>query len=248
MSLDVTAVVLLHGDYPDLAAQLLDGFRRAAWAARVELRICCNAVSSKTAELVSQFQQECPLVTRRVESPANVMKYPMMRSVFHDEPLTSKFVMWFDDDSRILPGVTDSWLDQVVSAMGRAEMIGALYHSPTLPSDVVAFYRRQPWFTGKPFGRTIPFITGGWWTIHTRLIQQYDWPPPDMLHSGGDVALGMVALQQGWRLGKFTEGLAINADATGRCSSAARRGIQKQPYYGSRAWEQLKVHYGYQAR
>jgi hypothetical protein len=124
--------------------------------------------------------------------------------------------------------------------MAKSDMIGSIWVKD-LNKEQIPFFQRQPWYNDHPISRRVRFITGGWWTIKTKILKDHDWPPPDMLHNGGDVALGVLCEQHGYKLGRFEMSLGINADSTGKCSSAARRGAS-QPSYGTYRWEDLTRH------
>ena len=52
-------------------------------------------------------------------------------------------------------------------------------------------------------------------------------PNPEFGHGSGDTQLGELRRHQGLRLGEFTEGVRVNADAHGVHSAAPRRGLDE---------------------
>jgi hypothetical protein len=234
MNKDVTICALLYGDYPQLASRCLDSLRSLP-KEPCELRIGLNAVSAATRDIVDAFCRDWQAANGTVllyPSETNIYKCPMMRQMFHGAaPVTTPYVMWFDDDSYRI-GVYENWLGMVLDAMRTADLIGAMYRC-RLAGNQHLWLRDQPWYKGVPVQprQFIFFPTGGWWTIRTEILKRHDFPFLDMNYGtcGEDVILGALCLQQGYRIGAFREGLAINADANGRESSAQRRGPNNKP-------------------
>jgi hypothetical protein len=140
--------------------------------------------------------------------------------------------MWFDDDSWVLPSAPDDWFEQVEQCMltKQLDVAGAPYfvHLRGKQHDWIT---DQPWYNGKTVKpkQRVDFITGGWLTLCTTLITRFGWPPSSVIHNGGDVMLGALCHQQDLKIGKFTAYLGINANDTGKCSTARRRGASLQP-------------------
>lgn len=240
--MSTTICTLLYGDHPRLAARLLSSLEHRA-IKQLPVRIGLNEPSPQVLEIVRTFYDA--QADRRVDfvhSPVNRFKYPVMRDLIHGtaklEPIMSDYVMWFDDDSWLFSTAPANWLSRVESAMMQSDMIGSLWIKDLEPEQI-AFFREQSWYCKRPIHHRARFITGGWWTIRTKILQKHDWPATDIIHNGGDVALGVLCDQQGYSLGVFTDSLGINADDTGRCSSAKRRGAS-QPAYGTRRWQELR--------
>lgn len=229
-----TACVLLYGDHPELAERTLGSLRPFP----LRVRIACNAVSAATHAVVRKLAAELQ-IEMLIATDANSFKYPMMRRLFYDLPLQTPYVMWFDDDSWILPTAPDNWLELVEQSLLASAMVGSIWQSWPINDALKEFYKQQPWYKGRPIPTRHPFITGGWWALRKHLLHDYNWPPEDMLHNGGDVALGVLLAQQGHNIRRFEKHLAINANETLQCSSAKRRGVQKQPPYGSPGWRRL---------
>ena len=166
-------------------------------------------------------------------SSENLFKYPMMRRLLYDfEPIATPFLLWFDDDSYIKDTNLVSWLGEVETAMADADMIGSLYKTKEgYRGGQVDWIRSRPWYNGVPVktGDRHDFATGGWWCLRTEVLYKYNWPDLDIRHRGGDVMLGELCRQQGLRLKRFKDGVAINADDFGRESEAKRRGHDEPP-------------------
>jgi len=235
-----TICALFYGKHPDLAERLLESLGRAGWADYFDMRVGLNNVCRDT-ETVLRRHIYVPITdVYRGEQP--YYKYPLMRRMFHGTPdatlndghpgIDTKYTIWFDDDSWLLDSNRDPqlWFGILDDKMQNHAMVGAPYLM-NLRGHQAQYIRDQPWFNGKPVPQhaRISFITGGWWCIRTDILKRHDWPPKDFEHNGGDVMLGALCHQHGYKMGKFTTGLAINANESGKCSTASRRGFSQQP-------------------
>ncbi len=147
--------------------------------------------------------------------------------MFHDDPIDTPFIMWFDDDSWIFDSAPSNWFELVYRRMAAADMLGSVWTIGYL-GEQREFIKRYPWYLGKTRPE-FAFATGGWWTVKTDIIQHWKWPPPELHHNGGDALLGELMFQQGYSLEHFSAHLGINADDTGKCSTAERRGYHETP-------------------
>lgn len=218
-----TVCVLLYGDYPDLARRCLEPVFELCGSGRVDLRIGMNEVSQQTSEYVAN---SAPSDAEVISANPQILKYPMMRRLFYDKPVSTEYVMWFDDDSYVKDANLSDWLDAVENAMTTCDMLGSVYTIGYTPSQK-QWCSKQPWYAGKTIPDRPQFATGGWWCIKTQVLNKFGWPIPELQHCGGDVALGVLLHQQGLRLKHFREGVAINANAEGKESAAERRGASK---------------------
>lgn len=240
-----TVCALLYGDYPDLARRCLTPIARLLDDGRIELRLGMNECSPETFAVVrellkcdahpgaptepyhfTQVSADRELLIEAVRP--QLYKYPMMRRLFTARPLTTEFVMWFDDDSYIKNADPGVWLTGMESLAEKTDMIGSVY-SIKIPPQQRAWIERQPWYAGKPVPISGKFATGGWWVLRSELIRQYNWPLEALRHRGGDVMLGQLLLQKGLSLTSYNAGVAINADAEGRESKSVRRGFDEPP-------------------
>lgn len=235
-----TIFVLLYGSYPDLAARCLSSIVRACYALVPHgIRIGCNAIAPATESYLQAMLKGNWITEKNIYRAAqNCHKYPMMRRMFYDpqNPITTPFTMWFDDDSFIKPemaAATPDFLTRVHTAMTTAAvgaslpmMCGGRYTMPLLGQQK-AWIQQQPWYRGEPITKHIPFITGGWWTANTGQLHAVDYPFPTLDHRGGDVMLGACCQQQGWRIVTYRDGVVINADAAGRDAKSPRRGFDQ---------------------
>lgn len=177
---------------------------------------------------------------RLLDAPDNPGKYVVMRRLLHEASIQGPFwpppaalVMWFDDDSYVKAADAAVWLRRTVEHFHRsgADVLGSVY---TLKSGLQGgqpdWVRSRPWYGGKPVARgtKTPFATGGWWLTRWAVLRDFNWPDPDLVHLGGDYMFGELCRQQGLKLVDYKEGVAINADLTGRESSAERRGLSRR--------------------
>jgi len=218
-----TVCCLLFGDYPKLAERLLRSLHDQERWGYFDLRLGLNAVSQATLDAVNRYSARMPMTIMTGSPP--YYKYPMMRQLFHKIQIESPYTMWFDDDSWLLPDSDDGgFFAKIFSAMSGTDMLGALYLWPHMTVHQRHFVEDQPWYSGLAVPGTIKFITGGWWTIRTEILKKHAWPIQELQHDGGDVMLGALCHQQGYRIRSWQKGVAINANDKGQCSKAKRRG------------------------
>lgn len=220
--------VLLYGDHPHLAARCLSSIVTTAdWPYIDELRIGLNAVSLATRTIALTVAKALPVTCHIYEESQarNVWKYPMMRRMFHDpeRPLSSTHIMWFDDDSYVLPDVF--WWRDTAAVARNAALVGSAYRlvGGYRPNQLAGI-KAQPWYAGKEPESHPYFVTGGWWILRSAVVQHNDYPFKELKHNGGDSILGELCRQCGYAIRHYNRGVAINADDAGRESKAKRRG------------------------
>lgn len=224
-------LALFYGDHPELAQRCGETLRALWNTGQADLRIGLNAVSPRSRAVLERL---LPGVAMEVADP-QVYKYPMMRRLVAGYTGDATHMMWFDDDSCLLPG-TDArtWLAAVGARAARAPgSLGALY-AYQLSAAQADWVRAQSWSTGREVPRQLLFNVGGWFVLPLALMRRCDWPEPGLRHAGGDLSLGAMLHQQGLQPEQFRVGLAINADAHLRESEAPRRGVAEVP--GDAAW------------
>ena len=231
MPKEFTIFALLYGNHPELAARCVSSIAPYV-GDRAELRVGLNTVGGKTRKMVNSQAGPGGAISKVYDYGENILKYPMMRRMFHDPdaPIKTPYIMWFDDDSFVKPDASQQrpWLDIVSEAISQADMLGSVY-SLNYRGDQHKWIAAQPWYAGKAARPKASFATGGWWCIRTEVVQQYNWPPEALQHRGGDVMLGELLRQQDRTLKQFRTGVAINANDAGQESKAARRGHDETP-------------------
>lgn len=241
MSKPFTVCALFYGDYPQLAERCLYSMLQpAAYKYVREYRLGLNAVSLQTEATIRQQLAGAPAhrpPAYLYKTQVNVCKYPLMRRMFYAEPaIQTPRVMWFDDDSAIAEP-SDSWWQRVAQVALQHTLIGSVYRMDMgAAGDAI---RRQSWYTARPFRRrkrgaiaknVYSFVTGGWWCLDFQFACQHDYPFPGLIHNGGDRILGELVYQQHGTMQEFRDGLLINADADGKESAAARRGVSQRAH------------------
>lgn len=229
---DVCICVLFYGadDYCfKLAQRVLNAPMLQLGQQNVEFRFGLNAVSDRTRALVTNtIAQRLPGAVV-VDCVENIFKYPMMRRLFHAEPMRAPLTMWFDDDSCLAPDNDPiTWLPRVKKLMENYTMIGSLYRQ-RLVGHQADWIKAQWWYNDKPPGPYVKFCTGGWWTINTAALLRFDWPPSNLRHRGGDVMLGALCAQHDLPLAHFRDKVWINANDQGVESKSPRRGYNEKP-------------------
>ncbi|MBX3654189.1 MAG: UDP-glucose/GDP-mannose dehydrogenase family protein [Ramlibacter sp.] len=215
---------LFYGDFPVLAQRCARTLRALQDTGAVDLRIGLNEVSARSLALIDEL---LPGVDRITASP-QIYKYPMMRRLVHEYTGDATHLMWFDDDSCLVPGLdVPGWLAAVARHARVAQgTLGAAYLREQSAAEH-DWIRAQPWYRGRPLPVATRFNTGGWFVVPLALLRRFDWPPAGLRHNGGDVALGALLYQQGLEVMDGRGGVAINADESLAESSAARRGFSE---------------------
>jgi hypothetical protein len=220
------ACALFYGDYPQLARRCAASLKRLRLTGAVDLRIGLNEVSPAARAAIDA---ELPGVDA-IEADPQIYKFPMMRRLVHEYTGDATHLMWFDDDTCLLPDTNAAgWIKAVAArAAQTGGSLGSVYSQRLSPAQQ-AWIRDQPWFTGRDFGEEVRFNTGGWVVVPLDVLRRWDWPGPELHHNGGDLVLGALLQQQGLPVEQFRAGLAINADGELRESAAPRRGYSEPP-------------------
>lgn len=244
-----TIFVLLYGDHFDLAKRCLESIINNAPANRIDLRVAMNQPSDQVLEYVLGFKEGT--ITHDYIDQRDRLKYPAMREMFHDPrcPITTKYLLWFDDDSWV---IDKKWL----SLLGReivanhphgARLFGPRYVHDLKPlqrpgHDPTAWFREAPWWTGQqlkvkggareaPNGHLIEFASGGFWALHVKTMKQAGIPDARLVHNGGDITIGEMVHQAGGKVRDFSP---RPHKTPVRWSDAEPRGASVKPDQGKR--------------
>jgi len=194
-----------------------------------ELRIGLNAVGEPTRQLVAETAQRYFAQSTIVDCPQNIYKYPMMRRLFYDKPLTRQFVMWFDDNSYLAADLnTEVWLERVQRQLNACAVLGSVY-TGKLIGNQKAWVENQPWYAGKEPKDYVKYVTDSWWAAKCAALVAHNWPPVEIRHHGGDIMLGEFCRQHDLPLSHFRDGVAINANPSGIEGAKSRRGFDAPP-------------------
>lgn len=239
-----TICVLLYGEYTALAGRCINSICMAAPQALPDgLRVGLNVVGKDTERYVQALVEAGWLRPQNIyRASENIHKYPMMRRMLYDQayPITTPYVMWFDDDSYVkdeMEKASPTFLDSVAAVMGNKAspdthrlpaVIGGIYTLCLRPGQA-DWIQAQSWYGGVSVKDPMRFITGGWWTARLEELRRLNYPWKSLDHRGGDVMLGAACDQAGMILKNHRKGVAINADEQGRESKATRRGFDSNP-------------------
>jgi hypothetical protein len=232
---DFTVCVLLYGEHTTLAKRCLDSIMGVPWLGSVNIVIGMNAVCEDTRQFVYDTHGNRDGSTV-FDSEKNLCKYPMMRHMFYDETngaLLTEHVMWFDDDSYIIPGgvaTNAGWLSLLRQDMQtRGDMLGSKF-TLRWQGDQKQWVRQQPWYNPDAGTDTklLTFITGGWWVAKSAMLRACGYPWQSLSHNGGDSMFGEMCRHTGYKQGAYVRGgVAINADEYGVSHIAKRRGVSE---------------------
>lgn len=238
----LTVCVLLYGEeHHALHRRCLTSIVTTVPPSRMDLRVACNQVGLET----SNFLNSLP-ITKRYEDYKNRRKYPAMRQMFWDEscPITTPFVVWFDDDSFVLNEQWLAILGQTIVTQRPTDKVGMygskMYHPlQANPNgrDAGQWFKNAKWYRGKNFqdkrGREAPngdkihFAVGGFWCISLEAMKACDIPDTRLNHNGGDITVGEQIHQGGYKVKQFNENKQYI-----KTSGAPRRGFkEKFPFY-----------------
>jgi hypothetical protein len=221
----VCVCILFYGageKYLNLAKRVLNAPMRQLAQAGAEFRFGCNAVGESTRKYLNEQASAYFPAARFFDEPQNVFKYPLMRRMFHEQPITAPTAMWFDHDSYLAPELnTQEWLPRVQRQLTGCDMIGSVHKSALTPEQT-AWLDKQPWKTNSDLSRYTTHAVGSWWTINTPLLYKYDWPPSNLQQKGGDVLFGELFRQQNLLLCHFRDGVRINVNDAGVESATPR--------------------------
>jgi tetratricopeptide (TPR) repeat protein len=252
-----TICILTYGDYVPYFRRCLDSVLRHTPPGRCELRLGFNAAPAALAyarqclpaergEIDSQvlpgdvrrtsFVSRGGLTVRLWDAPVNLYKEPMARLMYHDPPLTTEYVVWFDDDSFVEEG----WWQALCPLFDRhVDYIGQPWWVDYLPGQD-EMIRSQPWHHGVPFERRdgrpgVWFMTGGFVAVRAERLRQANFPDTDrtwkgdaLRQYGGDTLLGEVARQLGWTRATHDAHVHVNVDLEGRHPAPRRGGTGRQ--------------------
>lgn len=207
----ITLCVLLYGDFHELHRRCLDNILRTTPRERVELRVGCNSVCGDTLRYLEELRQSGDIFHVDM-SDDNRGKYPVMRAMFRTPPLTTKWLIWFDDDT--ICDRRDDWLELLAQAVvarqaNNCRVLGPLYRY-RLSGSWQRWLAQAPWYRHKPWdvlhGQTfVQFPTGSCWAAECETVLACDIPDARLGHNKGDVTIGCQFHQHGHRIWSFTQ-------------------------------------------
>jgi len=216
-----TVCVLCYGNHPELAKRCIDSILRYVPPNCIDLRVACNECCPETL----QYVRDQP-ITRVYVNPVNKLKYPVMREMFWDQqtPIETSHVIWFDDDSFV---VDPLWLEKLTETIVANHPHGSRLYGWKFQHDFNHYakdgHRPDLWFRGgdwyrhvnfrlkhvdqpAPNGSVVDFVAGGFWCVATEAIRRCGIPDVRLRHNGGDIVIGEMVRQGGFKIKNFNEG------------------------------------------
>lgn len=222
---DVCICVLFYGaeeQHFKLAQRVLNDHMRCLAKRNIEFRFGCNAVGRETHMFLLQQIAEHFHNTVLFSSAQNIMKYPMMRRMLYNPPITAPVTMWFDHDSYLNPDDdVNEWLDRVLKNVDGCNLLGSVQKGAISAAQLDQM-ARQPWFNPACDKTYLSYVVGGWWTIKTDLLRRFDWPSPDLQQKNGEIVLSAMFKHQNLSLCHFREGVKVNVNDAGVEAAAPR--------------------------
>lgn len=230
----ITVAILMYGNNHNLHRRCLESILENVSDPRedIRLRIGLNEVCPGTLRYLTDVFRKYRIIPELlIEHDRNQLKYPVMRELIYKKQVTTKWFVWFDDDSH----VTDSlWLPRLAEDIDReygngARLFGKLYTWDLLYGQSV-WYKQASWWRDKPLTVAqrgskqvyrVLFPTGGYWAIDYDVLLDLFWPDERLTHNGGDVALGEAVRQLGYKVASSHEHVAVN--------DGSRRGVSQLP-------------------
>lgn len=238
----VDICVLTYGDHPDLVARCLDSLSSAAGDSSVRLHVGLNDASRRTAEAVAARGAQWPSDRYFTYSRSpQQYKYPLMRQILRSGNVRPEgLFVWFDDDSFVKTSACAMIADlrSAYSSGDQPVAVGVRQVYLRLAPFQREWVQKQPWFAGVPIpDKNVPLLPGSWWACPTALLLRHDWPPPDLVHNGGDILFSLLCAQLGVQMIHMPQHVAINADKSGKnCSQQSREPHPRTPRAGDPAW------------
>ena len=225
----VTVCGLTYGAHHELAIRCLEGLYRHLDHRLFKLRYALNEPTDETRARVLAFLEDKSNVERVYEATPQVYKYPMMRRMFHDSelPLSTDWVMWFDDDSHVVDRdwilrlgrkVDDVFLNQDERYPKGYHMFGKVYYFH-LRGNQWDWLKQADWYGGRKLNQDhskrppmdkSDFCTGGFWLVTKEAIMAANWPDARLRHRGGDIWMGVALQQQGYGVAQMHQGVLIS--------------------------------------
>ena len=226
MNLPVTICVLLYGDFHQLHVTTLSDILENTDPRQYKLSIGCNEVCDETMAWINRH------VIPRVEtvlhkSDTNIYKYPMMKRMF--DAVDTDWIIWFDDDTRVVSPQWFSHLAKDIKMHPDTACFGKKFFWMLVGSQE-RWIQEAAWYTGKELRKhkgkpKVDFVSGAFWAMPKKVLDDLNWPDPRIRHCGGDVMLGAALHQQDYPIRQSCTGIKI-------IHSAPRRGFN-EPSVGS---------------
>jgi GT2 family glycosyltransferase len=215
----VTICVLAYGPHVTLAERCLGSLYTYTDPTLFYLRAGLNEVAPATQALFQEYAARFKNITLFTEQ-WNVFKYPMMRRIFHETPLSTVWTIWCDDDTHFTRPDWLQWLALKMECSPDVVMWGRPYMLWRRDKFILDWIKAASWYRGlRCMGgkdrdgnkaAKFRFATGGFWAIRSEVIRKLNWPDPRLVHTTGDFLLGEALRQNRLSVGRFDYGVKIN--------------------------------------
>ncbi len=215
----VTICVLCYGDHAPLARRFLSSLYSNTDSRLFRLRIGLNEVVPATCDAIASYSEEYGNIEVFPEA-RNIFKSPMMRRMFWERPIETRWTIWCDDDAEF---IRKDWLirlAQRIEVQPHVAMWGSIHYCDIPGMEVPEWIRRAKWYLGIPFEMQegpeedpavrILFCEGGFWAVKTSVLRALDWPDPRLIQSCEDMMLGEALRQSQFAIEDFQYGVLIN--------------------------------------
>ena len=183
------------------------------------LRAGLNEAGPATRKLFRDYAARYKNIIFFIE-PKNIFKYPMMRRMFYESPLSSVWTIWCDDDTHF---TRPDWLQRLglkIECSPDVIMWGKSYVLWRRDKFILDWIKAAAWYRGLSCLRgkdrdgndaaRFSFATGGFWAIRSDVLRQLNWPDSRLVHTTGDFLLGEALRQNRMPIGRFDYGVKIN--------------------------------------
>lgn len=218
----LTVFVLCFGPHAELAVTCVNSILNTLPEECLDLRVGLNAVEPATRTYFEALRKT-GVAVKLYDSLDITRKYPRMRQMFHDpaNPITTKYVVWFDDDAKVVD--TSMWSQLCDTIVANHPQGSRLYGAPFMHDvqmfakgdhDPMRWFRQAPWYRGRgmkvrgrgqeaPNGSIIDFAAGWFWALATETIKAAQIPDMRLNHNGGDATIGEQVHQAGFKVKAF---------------------------------------------
>ena len=184
------------------------------------------------------------LVHKTYINDTNIKKYPAMRQMFYDmeDPITDKYVIWFDDDS--IADKDTQWFTKLCTVIKNNHAENYRYYGAkffwNLNYPQIQWIKSRPWYRNRGFqmknglespnANKVMFATGGFWAAEMEAIRGAGVPDDQIGHNGGDYMIGEQLWQYGVNLKEWNRDKMFVTT-----SSVPRRGLN-EVHTGQNGW------------
>jgi hypothetical protein len=224
----VTICTLLFGDFPKLHENFLKHLLATTNPDWVSIHVGTNSLAPAASEWLTTLRDRGDIQYLDM-SADNRKKYPVMRHLFHESGVETKWMVWLDDDT--ICDKDPAWLEKMCwqaiggyKARTRAVAPVARYKMTrrwTEWCQAATWWKDRPWHKPHPTNRLYAlFPLGSFWMIHTQTARDLDIPDPRIGHNKGDVSIGCQLWQSNYDIAVFDSRRTIVS-----WNNSARRGL-----------------------